>query len=410
MKFHLFIAFISVPLFASSQQYYVYSISPKGAKETLTRKEKYENGLLTKKEFVTPSGSVSFEVKFKYDAFRQMTKRVETHFEETPFDIIREFTYDQKGRKSGELFGNNRTGKWGSYRFTYDDQDRLDSTYVYAKNGDLIGYRIAEFSFNSSATKAIETRKNIELDGGLSQITSVIIRETLGKQRVKTTTQTADGAIVMIEDVFTNLNDLPVKKAIAVEAGKKEILFLYYDTQNRLKRTENFISGTPESTAHYRYDANDILIEKRFEFADGFFSGEIFSLSENEVIGSHQGDFAENKSSPSKKLFFQNQGAFQEGLAWVKMDHKRFYYIKENGQPLIHYTFDRCYDFSEGLARVLDFNDAKGYAGEGFINTSGEVVIPLQFDRATDFKDGKAQVWQNEATWWIDRKGQQLEQ
>ncbi len=401
----LLISFLSFSL--NAQQYYVYSISSEGQKKELIRKENYKNGLIAKKEFVGEDGVVNYFVRYFYNADDQLIKQIETYTSDRPYDIVREFSHDEKGRKVGELFGNNRTGKWGFYRFTYDASNRLDSTFVFAKNGDLTGYRLTEFIMDSDGNLTSEIRKKRSVEDSKSRITGVMLYEQLAPNRLKTITQAYDGSIVMIEDVLMNEQQNPTKIIKATEEEHKEIIFYYYDKNNRLNRSENFLNGEPESTTTYKYDSNDLLIETRYQFSNGAFSGEIYSLSSNEVLVKN------SKTSTSKKEVnsissSEVKGKFYDGFAWVKMDHKRYYYVDESGKPLIHYSFDRCYDFSEGLARVTDFYKAKDYRGTGFINTSGEVAIPLHYDKATDFKDGKAQVWMNGESWWIDQDGNRL--
>jgi len=103
---------------------------------------------------------------------------------------------------------------------------------------------------------------------------------------------------------------------------------------------------------------------------------------------------------------YEAVGNFQNGYTWVKLDYKRYYYIDENEQSLINYTFGRAYDFSNGRARVFDKNSTKNYVGYGFIDTTGAVVIPLQYKYAADFVDDYVLVQTRELEWQIlDRAG-----
>lgn len=102
---------------------------------------------------------------------------------------------------------------------------------------------------------------------------------------------------------------------------------------------------------------------------------------------------------------FEQVGDFVDGLTWVKIDYKRYYYIDTNGNELINYTFDRAYNFSNGLARVKDFYAPKGYNGYGYLNTKGEVVIPLIYEKAMDFMNGFALVKDAKGWWLMDKSG-----
>ena len=410
MRFLIIFSFLMFAECLLSQQYFVYSIGSSGQKKALIRRAFYRNGLIEIKDFVQPDGNISLSVNYKYDHDNRLVKQIERHSGEAPFDIIREFNYNQKGQKTGELFGNNRTGKWGSYRFSYDKSERLDSTFIYAKNGDLIGYRVSEFVLDDTNRLVAEVRKRVDLKGK-SFITGVLEYEYLDKNRSKITTISADGSIVMIEDITVNDFQKPKKIISAVEEATKNITFCYYDDKRRLEREENFRNGTTESTVDYKYDLNGILVETKYTYPDGTFSGEIHSLSENEIIikTAMEKDEVIRREHENILAGFEEAGQFKEGYAWVKMDHKRYYFIDENGQPLLHYTFDKCHDFNGGLARVEDFNASKNYNGVGFIDTSGQVIIPLKFEKATDFKNGKAQVWVNGESWWIDEVGNKIE-
>ena len=107
---------------------------------------------------------------------------------------------------------------------------------------------------------------------------------------------------------------------------------------------------------------------------------------------------------------FEQVGHFREGFTWVKLDYKRYYYLDKNGQPLIDFTFDRCYDFQNGLARVLDRSPKIGHDGYGYINQKGETVIPLQYKKAYDFVNGFALVQDKNEKWWlIDQTGKKVQ-
>ncbi len=107
---------------------------------------------------------------------------------------------------------------------------------------------------------------------------------------------------------------------------------------------------------------------------------------------------------------YEAVGEFVGDYAWVKIDHKRYYYIDQNEQILIHYSFDRCYDFQDGMARVRDENSAKGYYGFGYLDTQGTVHIPLIYRDATDFVNGYALVMDDSGAWFlIDKDGREVQ-
>lgn len=101
-------------------------------------------------------------------------------------------------------------------------------------------------------------------------------------------------------------------------------------------------------------------------------------------------------------------GTFQEGFVWTKLDHKRYLYLNKKGEPLLNYTFDRCFDFQDGVAKVLDFNESKGYEGYGFLDTLGNIVVPLIYEQAFDFVSGYALVKDEQGWWLINKKGEKI--
>lgn len=110
------------------------------------------------------------------------------------------------------------------------------------------------------------------------------------------------------------------------------------------------------------------------------------------------------------KAGYEKVGRFKEGFAWVKIDHKRYYYINKKEEPLINFTFDRCFDFQNGLARIYDKDEKNGHHGFGFINKKGEIVISLQYKKAFDFVDGFALVQDYDLNWWlIDKTGKKVQ-
>lgn len=110
------------------------------------------------------------------------------------------------------------------------------------------------------------------------------------------------------------------------------------------------------------------------------------------------------------KAGYEQVGNFREGFAWVKLDHKRYYFINKDEKPLINFTFDRCFDFQNGLARVYDKSTVVGHDGFGYLDSKGEIVIPLQYKKAFDFVNGYALVQEKNGQWWlIDTSGEKVQ-
>ncbi len=93
---------------------------------------------------------------------------------------------------------------------------------------------------------------------------------------------------------------------------------------------------------------------------------------------------------------------FSEGLSSIKSAYgfdKKYGYIDKSGEYVIQPTYDKAYDFKDGLA-IVEI-DGK----EGFINAKGDVVIPLIYDTVSFFSDGYSVVMLNGKTTFIDKFG-----
>jgi hypothetical protein len=120
--------------------------------------------------------------------------------------------------------------------------------------------------------------------------------------------------------------------------------------------------------------------------------------------------FKDKKGQIIIKAGYEKVGRFREGFAWVKLDYKRFYYIDEAEKPLIDFTFDRCFDFQNGLARVFDKSKIAGNNGFGYINQNGAIAIALQYKKGFDFVNGHALIQEQNGEWWIiDTKGTKIQ-
>jgi len=83
---------------------------------------------------------------------------------------------------------------------------------------------------------------------------------------------------------------------------------------------------------------------------------------------------------------FKGAGCFQEGLACVRDDNRKYGFINTKGNLVIPYLFDDALGFSEGLACV------KIDGLWGYINRSGKIVISPQFGWADSFRGSLAEV------------------
>lgn len=122
---------------------------------------------------------------------------------------------------------------------------------------------------------------------------------------------------------------------------------------------------------------------------------ELFSFSKNGMFG-----FKNTEGAVVIPAGYEKTGKFSEGFAWVKLDYKRYYYIDRTEKPLISYTFDKCFDFSDGMAKVYDNNPVKGYEGYGYLNSEGQIIVPLRLFKGMHFVNNACLV-KNEEGWWL---------
>ena len=109
---------------------------------------------------------------------------------------------------------------------------------------------------------------------------------------------------------------------------------------------------------------------------------------------------------------YENCYEFSEGLAPVQLNGK-WGYINKTGKEMIPFIYDQAEIFKEGLASVC-IKDAYG-----FIDTTGKIMIPLKFIDAENFNHGIAYVQisgekadigdRNTIEWiYIDKTGKQV--
>ena len=126
---------------------------------------------------------------------------------------------------------------------------------------------------------------------------------------------------------------------------------------------------------------------------------------------------------------------FSEGLARVVQNYK-YGFIDREGKTIAPCIYKRADDFSEGFAHVKQNNkwgfidregktiapciyDSIGFFSEGlarveqngkwgYIDREGKTIAPCIYDRADDFSEGLAPVEQNDKWGFIDREGKTM--
>ncbi|MCX6296234.1 MAG: WG repeat-containing protein [Bacteroidetes bacterium] len=119
------------------------------------------------------------------------------------------------------------------------------------------------------------------------------------------------------------------------------------------------------------------------------------------LLFSATNSFAQKGKSKPKSSKYDFQGAYFEGIARVKMEHK-WGFIDTTGNVIIPPKYNEVTNFSGGLAKVR--------MGQkwGLVDTKGTVIIKPTFDAILDFVDGKAKVLLNGEEYYMNREGQRV--
>ncbi len=106
----------------------------------------------------------------------------------------------------------------------------------------------------------------------------------------------------------------------------------------------------------------------------------------------------ENKTKSTKYDF---QGAYFNGLARIKQNHK-WGFVNKDGKEVVKPKYNEEENFSDGLARVR--RERKW----GLVDTTGTEIVTPMFDWIYDFENGKAKVTLMGQEAYINRQGQKV--
>ncbi|RXJ98620.1 hypothetical protein CRU98_09625 [Arcobacter sp. CECT 8986] len=137
---------------------------------------------------------------------------------------------------------------------------------------------------------------------------------------------------------------------------------------------------------------NKIIFEPIFSEISDFYQG-VAVVKENDKYGYINKDF-----ELIQKPLYSDARDFVDEISFVKsFINNKYACINPDMKLLSGFDYDKVFDFSEGLARVLKDNKW------GFINKDCKEVIAPKFDFASDFIEGKAKVIESEKTYFIDK-------
>lgn len=179
---------------------------------------------------------------------------------ETEGNVVKAYTYDPRGRKSGYTLTIGDEVK-STAEYTYDDLDRLISvteggettTYTYDKNGNRTGQQTGEvavaYTYNKANLVTSMTNSMVNADGDSIVISSVAYTYyTDGNMRTKTETMLLD-APVTTTYVYDGMGRL-----LTETKGETSISYCYDANGNRTWMNNNGVITT------YTYDDNNRLM------------------------------------------------------------------------------------------------------------------------------------------------------
>jgi len=116
-----------------------------------------------------------------------------------------------------------------------------------------------------------------------------------------------------------------------------------------------------------------------------------------------------------------NNGLFRTSIRFISGDYEamigyKLGLVDSLGNKILANEYNEINDFHEGLAPVRVFTkliDGLGYpeiSKWGFINESGKIVIPLVYDNVSAFSLGKAKVEKDGDTFYINKRGERVEE
>lgn len=103
-------------------------------------------------------------------------------------------------------------------------------------------------------------------------------------------------------------------------------------------------------------------------------------------------------------------GAFSEGLAKFADEDGKWGFVDKKGNVVIEPEWDNVGSFKDGLAVVVEANEARGLARLGFIDKTGATVIDLDddYDGMLSFNEGLAGFSEGDGWGFMDEKGEEV--
>lgn len=185
--------------------------------------------------------------------------------------------------------------------------------------------------------------------------------------------------------------------SVAEELNKKIIPFVCDDSY----KEDVFIMFTAEAGRILYNKYPQTALTKLFESIRTILPVQDIYLGLQKVIQDDHCGFANAEGEIVVPCIYNDVTYFQEGLACVESDKRKWGFVDEKGNEVIPCKWEDVGFFSEGLAYVEDANWKKG-----FIDKKGKVVIPCEWEDAMPFSHGFTNVKGFDGKWVkIDKTG-----
>lgn len=210
----------------------------------------------------------------EYDSLGRCVRSVRTDVQaDPPWDYIEEWSYDEAGRETFWLWGNNRTGRWGSTVRLYDAAGRLAEQRHFLKNGTL-DYTL-RMAYEQRGDTLDEWAYHVPADT-LYLVTVLSYHERkIGAPKRPRRTQyfDTDGALQHEYAYRYDAAGRVVEERFFLEGVEVLKTRHTYDAQGRLVRSRDE-DGSRTSLRTYRYNTRGELVEEKVKDAAGRISGE----------------------------------------------------------------------------------------------------------------------------------------
>lgn len=219
-------------------------------------------------------GALETVTALTYDSLGRCVRSVRTDVQaDPPWDYIEEWSYDDQGRETFWLWGNNRTGRWGSTLRLYDAQGRLAEQRHFLKNGQL-DYTL-RMAYEQRGDTLDEWAYNVPADTVMLATVLSYHERKIGKPSQPRHTQyfDADGVLQHEYRYKYDTKGRVLEEAFHLADGEVLMSYHSYDAAGRRIRTRER-AGNDVSVWTYRYNARGDLVEERLKDFLGILRGE----------------------------------------------------------------------------------------------------------------------------------------